>query len=80
MNYIFIEGLAVYIFIFLIVIFVLIAVAAVFSAIVSDYKLQKIRTHIVQEHKKYLLINRENIRLKMKCGELIPGEDEDVQV
>lgn len=77
MNYIFIDGMAVYVFIFLMVVFVLIAITAVLSAIINDCRYQKVQTDLLNERKKFLLVNRENIRLKIKCGEFT-GENEDV--
>lgn len=80
MNYIFIDGVAVYVFVLLIIVLVCIGLISAFYAIITDYKYQKICKILCEERKQKQIINRENIRLKLKCGELFTEEKNNVQM
>lgn len=78
MNYIFIDGAAVYVFVFLIIILGVIGLFGISAMIVGDYKREKLQEELYEEQVKNLFINRENMRLKLKCDEFVTGEKKDV--
>ena len=77
-NCIVIEGLTLYVFLLLILCMALIGLVGLWSAIKSDLKAEKLRERLFEEREKSIYLNRENMRLKLKHGELKVGEKVDV--
>lgn len=78
MNYIFIEGLALYVFLFLIVALAIIGIVGLWSAVSRDIEREKLKDELYCERGKAISLSRENMRLKLKYGELKVGEKVDV--
>ena len=78
MNYIFIEGLALYVLLFLIVALAVIGVVGLWSAVSRDIEREKLKDELYCERGKVISLSRENMRLKLKYGELRVGEKVDV--
>lgn len=77
-SYVVLEGFVLY---FFMIFFLLLAVACLIgliSAISSDAKNDKLKQELYQEREKNIGLNRDNMRLKLKCGELRVGEKVDV--
>lgn len=77
-NCIVMEGLTLYVFLLLILCMALIGLVGLWSAIKSDLKAEKLRERLFEEREKSIYLNRENMRLKLKYGELKVGEKIDV--
>ena len=77
-NYILLEGIEMYVFLFLIIVLTLISLIGLIAAINSDNKADKLKTLLYEEREKTITLNRENMRLKLKYGELKVGEKVDV--
>lgn len=77
-NYILLEGIEMYVFLFLMVMLAVMGVIGFFSSVYSDEQTNKYKSqlHIVRQHN--LELQRENVRLKLKCGEIKVGEKIDV--
>ncbi len=78
MNYIFIEGLAVYVFVFLVVALALIGIVGLWYGVSGDIKRDKLKDELYREREKVISRDREIMRLKLKYGELRAGEKVDV--
>lgn len=78
MNYILIDGLAIYVFLILIIALVIIGITGLWASISSDIKLSELKDELYGEREKNIFLNRDNMRLKLKCGELKVGEKVDV--
>lgn len=77
-SYVVLEGFVLY---FFMIFFLLLAVACLIgliSAISSDAKNDKLKQALYQERAKNIGLYRDNMRLKLKCGELRVGEKVDV--
>ena len=77
-NYIVLEGIEMYVFIFIIATLALIGIIGLISSINGDFKADKLRAELYEEREKNISLNRYNMRLKLKCGELKVGEKVDV--
>ena len=77
-DYIYFEGIAVYIFILLIATILILGVIGFVSALKKDEILEEMREQFYEERERSIELNRENMRLKLKCGELKVGENTDV--
>lgn len=77
-NYIILEGIEMYVFLFLIIVLTLIGLIGLIAAINSDNKAAKLKDQLYEEREKAISLNRDNMRLKLKCGELKVGEKVDV--
>ena len=77
-NYIILEGIEMYVFLFLILALTLIGLIGLIAAINSDDKADKLKDKLYEEREKTIALNRDNMRLKLKCGELKVGEKVDV--
>lgn len=77
-NYIVLEGIEMYVFIFLVFIIAITGLIGLISSINGDFKADKLRAKLYEEREKNISLNRDNMRLKLKCGELKVGEKVDV--
>lgn len=77
-NYIVLEGISMYIFIFLVLMISITSLVCFFSALDGVAKAEKLRAELYEEREKNISVNRDNMRLKLKCGELKAGEKIDV--
>lgn len=77
-NYILLEGIEMYVFLFLIIALTLIGLIGLIATINSDNKAEKLKDQLYKEREKNIYLNRDNMRLKLKCGELKAGEKVDV--
>ncbi len=78
MNYIFIEGLALYVFMALFILVTVSGFIGLWVSISSDVKAKKLKDELYEAREKNISLNRDNMRLKLKCGELRVGEKVDV--
>lgn len=77
-NYIVLEGLALYVFLALFIVLMVIAVIGFIYGITGDSKRDMLRDELYRERERNIGLNRDNMRLKLKCGELRMGEKVDV--
>lgn len=78
MNYILLEGFEIYVFLFLIIALTLIGLIGIIAAIKSDNKAERLKDQLYEEREKNIELNRDNMRFKLKYGELKAGEKVDV--
>lgn len=77
-NYIVLEGLALYVFLVLFIVLMLLTLIGFFYAVAGDSKRDALRAELRREREINIGLNRDNMRLKLKCGELRVGEKVDV--
>lgn len=77
-NYILLEGIEVYVFLFLFLSLVIIGMIGIVASIKHDLRFEKIKEELNEQKMKTIALNRENMRLKLKYGELKVGENVDV--
>jgi hypothetical protein len=77
-NYIVFEGIEMYIFLFLIISLTICGLIGFIVGISNDDKADKYKNQFYIERQKNIELHRENMRLKLKCGELKAGEKVDV--
>ena len=77
-NCLVLEGIHLYVFFILQLIITIIGISGLCCSISSDKKSEKIKRELRQTRERLIMSNRENLRLKLKCGELKVGEKVDV--
>lgn len=77
-NYILLEGIEIYVFMFLILTFVVIGCVGLITGIKHDMRYDRLRDELESTKLKLINLNRENMRLKLKHGDLKVGEKIDV--
>lgn len=77
-NYILLEGLTLYAFLFITLTIIIIGFIGFVVAIKRDERLEEMREELFEERSKVIALNRENMRFKLKYGELEGGEKIDV--
>lgn len=77
-NYILLEGLTLYVFLFLTIAVISIGFIGFATGIKRDEKLEEMREELFEERSKVIALNRENMRLKLKYGGLKDGEKIDI--
>lgn len=77
-NYILLEGIEVYVFVFLLLTLVTIGFIGIITGIKHDMRYDRLRDELEDAELKLLDLNRENMRLKLKHGELKVGEKVDI--
>ena len=78
MNYILIEGLALYIFLLMLLLLFVIGVVGFAIGIKGDIKRERLKDELHCERERCISLSRENMRLRLKYGELKAGEKVDV--
>lgn len=77
-NYILLEGIEIYVFLFLFLTLTAIAFIGITTGIKHDMRYDSLRDRLEDTELELLDLNRENMRLKLKCGELKVGEKVDI--
>ena len=77
-SYVVLEGFVLYCFILFFLFLAIACLIGLISAISSDAKNDKLKLALYQERAKNIGLYRDNMRLKLKCGELKVGEKVDV--
>lgn len=77
-NYILLEGIEIYVFVFLLLTLVAIGLIGIITGIKHDVRYDRLRGELEDAELKLLDLNRENMRLKLKHGELKVGEKVDI--
>lgn len=77
-NYIVLEGIEIYVFIFLVLTLASIGLIGLAVGIKHDARYEQIKDELGFAELRAIELNRENLRLKLKCGELKAGEKIDV--
>lgn len=77
-NYILLEGIEIYVFVFLLLTLVAIGLIGIITGIKHDVRYDRLRGELEDAELKLLDLNRENMRLKLKHGELKAGEKVDI--
>ena len=77
-NYILLEGLTLYAFLFITLTIIIIGFIGFVVAIKRDDTVEELRGELLEERAKVIALNRENINLKLKYGGLKGGEKIDV--
>ena len=77
-NYILLEGLTLYAFLFITLTIIIIGFIGFVVAIKRDDTVEELRGELLEERSKVIALNRENMRLKLKYGGLKGGEKIDV--
>lgn len=78
MNVIMLEGLGLYIALAILLFMVISITALAWSGIKQDEKIEVLSELLKEKEISFIEVKRENIRLKLKCGELEVGEKVDV--
>lgn len=68
-NYLLLEGVEMYVFLFLFLSLLAIGLIGLVTGIKHDIKREQLKDKLSDEELKVLELNRENMRLKLKCGE-----------
>lgn len=77
-NYILLEGIEMYVFIFLFITLAIMSLIGFWVGVKKDDDADKLKDLLHEEREKNIVLNRENMRLKLKYGELKVGEKVDV--
>lgn len=77
-NYILLEGIEMYVFLFLFIALTIMSLIGFWVGIKKDDETDKLKDLLYEEREKNIVLNRENMRLKLKYGELKVGEKVDV--
>lgn len=74
MNYIILQGVGLYLFLVLVLLMFLISLGSLFCSVISEKCNNNLNMLLSEEKEKVKFLNRENIRLKLKCGEFESNE------
>lgn len=69
MNYIVLEGIGLYLFLVLVILMFLISLFSLFCSAVAEKCNGDLNERLSEEKEKVKFLIRENIKLKLKCGE-----------
>ncbi len=70
MNYIVLEGFSLYLFLVLVLILLIISLCCLICVVLSDKRLFILNNLLSRKNREIKELNRENLILKIKCGEL----------
>jgi hypothetical protein len=77
-NCIVLESIESHVSLFLVLMIAIIGFIGFAVALKGESKIEKIKSELYEEREKNINLNRDNMRLKLKCGELKAGERVDV--
>lgn len=75
MNYIVLEGFSLYLFLALVLILLIISVCCLICVVLSDKRLFILNDLLSRKNREIIELNRENLILKIKSGELYIDEN-----
>lgn len=74
MNFIILEGMSLYLFLILLALMLLICLGSLVCTILADKKIHLLNNLLKTEEQKVAYLNQENLKIKLKYGELEQGE------
>ncbi len=80
MNCIVLEGELLYIMVGLFILSAVMSFISVIGYIVSDSRYEEVKKQEGDDRQKILLLQKENFRLRLKCGELEVNENSNTQM